>query len=109
MASTTVTQDATGGNLELGTPVYTTIRKEIAYGYATATIKDGEIKAIGKKEAVILDVDEATKLQEAGHFEGDVITTVVNLPANWAAVREMERKVYTDDKGEVRDTKEVLD
>src|SRR5258708_4324063 len=92
-------------------PEYTTLKKDVAYGYATASIKSDDSIVVfggGKREAVVLDVNEANKLSDAGHFEGSVVTTVINLPANWAAVRAMEQKTYLDSEGKPRDTTEVL-
>lgn len=86
--------------VDFGQPEYTTINKDVAFG----TMIDEK----GKKVAVVLDVDEAEKLDKEGKFEGVVVSTVTTLPANWAAVRAMETKTYKDAEGKVRDTKEVL-
>src|SRR5271157_835160 len=96
--------------VDFGQPEYTTLKKDVAYGYATAEIKDDKVVIFkdSKREAVVIDVDEANKLSDAGQFEGSVITTVINLPANWAAVRAMEQKTYLDSEGKPRDTAEVL-
>jgi hypothetical protein len=97
-------------NVDFGTPEYTSIKKDVAYGNATATIKDGEIVVFknGKKEAVVIDVEEANKLSDAGHFEGSVVSTVITLPANWSAVRAFENKTYSDLEGKERSVVEVL-
>lgn len=97
-------------NDPFGQPEYTTLKKTVAYGYATAEIKDDKIVIFkdGKREAVVIDMDDATKLQDAGHFDGNSADTVINLPANWAAIRAMEQKTYHDSEGKPRDTAEVL-
>lgn len=81
-------------------PEFTTIRKDIAFG--TKTLDDG------KKEKVVLDPDEAEKLTSEGKFVGSVISTKLDLPANWAAVQTYAQKSYTDDEGNPRDINEVL-
>jgi hypothetical protein len=93
-----------------GQPEYTSLKKDVAYGYATAELKDDKIVIFkdGKREAVVIDVEEANKLSDAGHFEGSVVTTIINLPQNWAAVRAMEEKTYLDSEGKPRSTKDVL-
>jgi len=102
-------QSGTGSTTpDFGQPEYTTINKKVGYGYATASIKDGEIKPSDKKELVVMDAEDAEKLADAGHFDGSVVSTSVTLPANWAAIREMENKVYTDKDGKPRDTVKVL-
>jgi len=96
--------------VDFGQPEYTTIKKDVAFGYATAYVKDGNIvpNKDGKKEAVVLDIEDANKLSDAGNFEGTVVTTVVQLPANWAAIKALETKMYLDNEGKPRDVKEVL-
>lgn len=108
--STQAVGDVAGKAVDFGQPEYTTLKKDVAYGYATAAVKDDNIVIFkdGKREAVVIDVDEANKLSEAGHFEGSVVTTVINLPANWAAVMAMQNKTYKDNEGKERDTVEVL-
>ena len=86
--------------VDFGQPEYTTIKKDVAYGY--------QLDDKGKKEAVVIDVDEANKLSEQGKFDGNIVTTSINLPANWAAVRAMEGKTFLDAEGKPRDTVEVL-
>jgi len=86
--------------VDFGQPEYTSIKKDVAYGY--------QIDEKGKKEAVVIDVDEANKLSEQGKFDGNIVTTNITLPANWAAVRAMEQKTYLDADGKPRDTVEVL-
>lgn len=104
MSTATVDHSATGNTtnktLDFGKPEYTTINKDVAFGY--------EIDDKGKKVAVVLDVDEATKLEQAGKFEGSVVSTITTLPANWAAVRELENKIYLDAENKPRDVVEVL-
>jgi len=86
--------------VDFGQPEYTTIKKDVAFGY--------QIDEKGQKIAVVLDMEEANKLEQEGKFEGNGITTVINLPANWAAVRAMEDKTYLDSESKPRDVKEVL-
>ena len=110
MTTTAVPPVAPTGNA-VPQPEYTTLKKDVAYGFATASINDKNVvvpNKDGKREAVVIDVDEANKLSEAGHFEGSVVTTVINLPANWAAVRALEGKTFLDAEGKPRDTTEVL-
>lgn len=90
----------TGQAVDFGKPEYTTINKDVAFG----TMVDEK----GKKVAVVLDIDEANKLEQEGKFEGTAVSTATTLPANWAAIREMERKTYLDAEGKPRDTVEVL-
>lgn len=106
MTTSTVSQDAQntaigGQAVDFGQPQYTTIKKDVAYGT--------QITKEGKKENVVLDVDDATKLEAEGKFEGNVVTTVTTLPANWAAVLAMQSKTYLDTEGKPRDVTEVLD
>lgn len=84
-----------------GEPQYTTVTKDVAYGK--------KINAKGEKEAVVLDVEEATELEKAGSFEGQVVSTKVVLPANWAAVLAYENGTYKDNEGNPRDLQDVLD
>lgn len=101
MATTTVTPEgAVTSTVDFGQPEYTTVKKDVAFGY--------QIDDKGKKVAVVLDVEEASKLEEAGKFEGEIVSTVTTLPANWAAVRAMETKTYLDNEGKPRDVKDVL-
>lgn len=108
--STSDTPQAGAALPDFGQPEYTSLKKDVAYGFATAELKDDKIVIFkdGKREAVVIDVEEANKLSDAGHFEGSVVTTVINLPANWAAVRAMENKTYLDYEGKPRNTIEVL-
>jgi hypothetical protein len=108
--STPATPQAGATQPDFGQPEYTSLKKDVAYGYATAELKDDKIVIFkdGKREAVVIDVEEANKLSDAGHFEGSVVTTIINLPQNWAAVRAMEEKTYLDSEGKPRSTKEVL-
>ena len=108
--STPATPQAGAALPDFGQPEYTSLKKDVAYGYATAELKDDKIVIFkdGKREAVVIDVEEANKLSDAGHFEGSVVTTIINLPQNWAAVRAMEEKTYLDSEGKPRSTKEVL-
>jgi hypothetical protein len=82
-------------------PEYTTITKDVAFGWLT--------NDKGKKEgAVFVDLAEAEEATKAGKFEGNVITTKITLPVNFAAVAEYANKEYKDEKGETRDINEVL-
>lgn len=92
--------NAVNPSVDFGQPEYTTIKKDVAYGY--------QIDDKGKKSAVVLDVEEATKLEQEGKFDGNIVTTVTTLPANWAAVRAMEYKTYLDNEGKPRDVVDVL-
>jgi hypothetical protein len=111
VSTDTATPTDTETPLDFGQPVFTTLKKDVAYGKATAEIRDNKVVIFkdGKSEAVVIDVEDATKLSDAGHFEGSVVPTVINLPANWAAVRALENKIYLDNEGKPRNTFEVLD
>lgn len=81
-------------------PEYTTKKKEVAFGY--------QINDKGVKEAVVLDMEKATELSDAGKFEGTPVTLQFDLPTNWAAMRAFENGPYTDDEGKARDINDVL-
>ena len=81
-------------------PEYTTKKKEVAFGY--------QINDKGVKEAVVLDMEKATELSDAGKFEGTPVTLQFDLPTNWAAMRAFENGTYTDDEGKARDINDVL-
>ena len=100
MTDTVATPETPATPVDFGQPEYTTIKKDVAFGY--------QIDEKGQKIAVVLDMEEANKLEQEGKFEGNGITTVINLPANWAAVRAMEDKTYLDSESKPRDVKEVL-
>lgn len=98
--ATPVVLDLTALNINTQ-PEYTFVRKDVAYGLETG--KDGK-----KTPVVFNDVDEAKKAEEAGMFEGTVVSTVVKLPVNFAAVLEYAKATYLDDEGKARDINEVL-
>lgn len=97
MATATVSQDATGINTQ---PEYTTKKKEVAFGY--------QLNDKGGKDVVVLDMEKATELSDAGKFEGTPVTLQFNLPVNWAAIRAFENGTYTNEDGSPRDINEVL-
>ena len=79
---------------------YTTVTKDVAFGMLT--------NDKGEKEAVVLDLEDAKKLDAEGKFDGTPVTTSITLPVNWAAMIEFANKEYKDDEGNDRDINEVL-
>lgn len=99
MATATVNNAATSAiNTQ---PEYTTKKKDVAFGY--------QINDKGVKEAVVLDMEKATELSDAGKFEGTPVTLQFNLPTNWAGVKQFESGTYVDEDGKTRDINDVLD
>jgi hypothetical protein len=96
MATTTIPQP----NVINTQAEYTTKKKEVAFGT--------KINEKGEKESVVLDIDEAQKLEAEEKFEGSAITVTMNLPSNWAAIRAFENGTYVDEEGKPRDINDVL-
>lgn len=86
------------------TPEFTTIKKDVAFGY--------QLNDKGVKEAVVLNLEDAEKLSQEGKFEGTPVTTAITLPVNFAAFVQYALNKYTtkgeDGKEVVRDINEVL-
>lgn len=97
----------TPNGVDFGTPEYTTITRDVAYGIKTLDEKDAKTGA-NKTEYVVLDRQEAEKLDAEGKFSGNIVTVVYDLPVNWAAIRAFENMSYVDQNGEPREIKEGL-
>lgn len=61
----------------------------------------------GKTEPVMLDVEEAEKLSEAGKFTGGVVTVAVDYPATFEGLMDFVNQPQKDDEGNPRSAEDV--
>lgn len=86
---------------------YTTERQDKAFGLLTTDKKDKDGNPV--KEAVMLDPEEAEKLEKEGKFEGEIVTVSCDYPLTYDGFVEFVNKPQSDDEGNPRSQDEIKD
>lgn len=87
----------------------TTERFDKAFGIQTTTKKDEAGNEVKKREVVMLDPEEAEKLEKEGAFEGQIVTVSTDYPLTFDALVAFVGSPQYDDDGKQRDQSEVGD
>lgn len=90
----------------------TTERYDKAFGYQTTpAVKDdaGNVVTPAKREIVMLETEEAEKLEKQGLFEGEVVTVSCDYPLTFQGLIDFVNSPQLDDEGNPRDVSDVMD
>lgn len=102
---------ATTATPEVKSAKVSTEKFDIAYGYQTATNKDGSVKQDEKgaivREAVVLSPEKAEELSDKNLFEGSVISVSTDYPATFDALVELANTPAKDEDGSPREQKDI--
>lgn len=90
----------------------TTERYDKAFGYQTTpAVKDdaGNVVTPAVRNVVMLETEEAEKLEKQGLFEGQVVTISCDYPLTFQGLIDFVASPQLDDEGNPRDISDVQD